>query len=177
MQGDFCFMKQIQLGGRRRTKIKGYAIVDDEDFDYLNQFKWGIDKVLVNGKINNFYVKKRGEKGSSLRMHRLIMNPPKGMVIDHINGNGLDNRRRNLRICTQSQNMQNQKKGKGSSIYKGVYLEKKHKYKKYLASIKLDKKNIFIGYFHTEHQAALAYDLWANDLFGKFAKTNFKRAI
>lgn len=165
-------MKKIQL-------IQGkYALVDDEDFEYLNQWKWEIFK----NRSGNLYVIRRiyiGEKHKSIRMHREIMNPLKNEEIDHKNHNGLDNRRSNLRICNHSQNMMNRimlKRNK--SGYTGVYFNKNSLRKNpWIAQITINKKAINLGYFRTAHQAAIARDLWAKDLYGEFASLNFKSAI
>ena len=101
------------------------------------------------------------------------MNAPDGMEVDHINGNGLDNRKANLRLCTRAQNQMNSIKRTGkSSIFKGVSWHKNAW--KWRANIKINQKDIHIGYFDTELEAAEAYDIEAIRLFGSFAKTNFK---
>jgi len=108
-------------------------------------------------------------------MHRVIMKLNFGdkRQVDHINGNGIDNRRNNLRICTQSQNNQNQRTQicLKSSKYKGVLWHKCCK--RWMAQIKLNKKNKYIGLFKNEIDAAHAYDREAKELFGEYAKTNF----
>ena len=105
-------------------------------------------------------------------MHRLIINVPQEMQTDHINRNGLDNRRENLRICTQMQNNQNCKPHKNSSsIFKGVHWSKWTR--KWMASIMQDYKNMYLGYYDSEIEAAKTYDRKAKELFGKFARTNF----
>ena len=105
-------------------------------------------------------------------LHRLLMDPPKGMVIDHINHNGLDNRRENLRICTRAENSRNRGKQKNNtSGYKGVCWYKRDK--KWRAQIKKDSKKIHIGYFDIIEDAARAYDAKAKELFGEFAHLNF----
>jgi hypothetical protein len=100
------------------------------------------------------------------------MNTPKGMQTDHINRNKLDNRKSNLRVCTASQNRMNQPtRGNSTSDYRGVYQPKdKNKWK---SVIQHQNKRVFIGYFKEETHAALAYDLWAKELFEEFAQTNF----
>ncbi|MCK9370911.1 HNH endonuclease [Candidatus Dojkabacteria bacterium] len=95
-------MKQISLG---QLSGKGkFVIVDNEDFEYLNQFKWYIK---FSGQ-NEYAI--RHKRYDETLMHRLIINTPKGMETDHINHNGLDNRRVNLRIVTTSQNQRNLRK-------------------------------------------------------------------
>jgi len=100
------------------------------------------------------------------------MQPPPGMMIDHINGNGLDDRRANMRTCTNQQNMRNlRKRRSGSSIYKGVYYDKRRR--TWYARICHNGKNIHLGTFATEIEAARAYDRAARRLFGEFARLNF----
>jgi len=113
-------------------------------------------------------------------IHRLITNAPKGMVVDHVNGNGLDNRKENLRVCTPLQNAMNKKrtKRKNSSIltskYKGVQFQPyRSKGNEYLAMIRYAGKTYHLGTYATEEEAALAYDKKAIELAGEFALTNF----
>lgn len=150
-------MKFIQLDKNKKI------IVDDADFDFLNQWKWFFhsEGYAVRDKMENYRKK-------SILMHRFIMNPSKGLIVDHINGNRLDNRKENLRLCTHRQNQMNRIKRKiGQSNYKGVTWSNEKK--KWLTRV--DK--MFIGYFKTEHQAALAYDINAKAIFGEFSQLNF----
>lgn len=146
-----------------------YGRVDDEDFERLNQHKWFISA-------NGYAVRNREDWKTNpglIRMHRVIMNTPEGLDTDHRNGNKLDNRKRNLRICTRSQNNANIRKYKNkSSTYKGVCWDKSRK--KWLVSLKQGYNQIHIGRFDSEIHAAMAYDIWAKDLFGEFSYTNFK---
>lgn len=102
-------------------------------------------------------------------MHRVIMNAPKGLEVDHINGNKLDNRRDNLRLCTKSENQRNQHTSRGKSRFKGVY----SKVGKWQASLTCNSKTVYIGLFSTEEAAARAYDRAALEHFGEFARLNF----
>ncbi len=105
-------------------------------------------------------------------MHREILNTPDGFVTDHINGNGLDNREANLRVCTREQNKQNSvKRTKTSSKFKGVDWYKP--YKKWRVRITFEKKPMHIGLYDDEVKAAQAYDQKAIELFGEFANLNF----
>ena len=100
------------------------------------------------------------------------MNAPAGMQIDHINGNGLDNRKVNLRLCNSSQNQRNARKRKsGTSRFKGVDWHKESK--KWRARICVNRKRIHIGRYKSEFEAAQAYDKKAIELFGEFASLNF----
>lgn len=108
-------------------------------------------------------------------MHREIMDVPKHLVCDHINHNGLDNRKNNLRTCTRQQNTHNQKpRKKGTSKYKGVDWNKRQK--KWRARIYYRGKCHYLGYFNNEIDAALTYDKKAKELFGEFACLNFSKS-
>jgi hypothetical protein len=108
-------------------------------------------------------------------MHRLIMNPPAGKVVDHINRIRCDNRRDNLRVCDQAENLRNRRSFRGTSRFKGVHWnERAHKW---VATICLNRKLIHLGYFDDELAAARAYDEKARELFGPFAYLNFPRRI
>ena len=142
-----------------------FAIVDAADYDALSKYKWHL---VAPGKL----YAGRKEGGKTIYMHRQIMQPPPGMLVDHINGNGLDDRRANMRICTNQQNMRNvRKRPGGDSIYKGVYYDKRRR--TWYARICHNGKNHHLGTFATEIEAARAYDRAARELFGEFACLNF----
>lgn len=147
------------------------AIVDDEDYDELSKYKWWVEK---HGKhIIRYYARRKtyvdGHRINEF-MHRTIMGQA---GIDHKNGNGLDNRRENLRVATQSQNMANRKSQADSeSPYKGV-----RKFKlRWRAYIKPEGKPINLGCFDTAEEAARAYDWAAKRIYGEFALLNFPEA-
>lgn len=144
--------KLIQLTQKR------FAKVDNEDFERLKSINWSVS----HGYAFNYY------KG---RMHRYIMNCPEGLVVDHINHDKLDNRKSNLRICTQDENMLNSKPKIGTSIYKGVYFSNKSQ--KWVSDIVRNGKKKRIGTFDTEEEAGMAYDRKALELHGEFAYLNF----
>lgn len=149
------------------------AIVDDQDYEWLNQWKWTASK--IRGKW--YAVRSLGPRKNRkyILMHRLVHNVLPGMVCDHRNGNSLDNRNQNLRSCTQKDNVHNQSAHKDAlSKYKGISCDKSSKRRKrWRARIMSDGREKSLGYFDTELEAAKAYDQKAKELFGEFAKLNF----
>jgi hypothetical protein len=143
-----------------------FAIVDAADYDWLKKYKWHL--LVVRNKI--FYAGSYFD-GRFVKMHRLIMNPPSDMVIDHIDRNGLNNTRSNLRICTARQNSYNRKGRPTASKYKGVIWSTRRN--KWIARIRNFGMSKQIGSFKNEISAAKAYDLKAAELFGEFAYLNF----
>ena len=157
-------MKEIQL-------TQGYiAQVDDEDFEYLSQFKWHACK---NGK--NIYAERsyfKDGKSYHIFMHREIIKAGKGIEIDHAKGNGLNNQKSNLRECTHSQNLMNSSKYKNAtSKFKGVYFDKKAK--KWIARLSIDGKNKYLGCSLSEIEAAKMYDMKAKEIYGDYARLNY----
>jgi len=148
---------------------KGFiAIVDDNDFDFVTQFKW-YAKAGSGRKGSQFYA----HSYAAGKMHRLIMACPKGMQVDHINHNPMDNRRSNLRICTLKENLYNRRrKLKETSRFLGVYPS----LKKWQARIGVDYKVIYLGTFETAEEAAKEYDNSAKFYFGEYANLNFKES-
>lgn len=141
---------------------KGFeAQVDDDLHDYLSQWKW---------HYNDGYADRK-ENGKHIRMHRAVMNTNK--MIDHKNGNSLDNRKENLRIANHSTNAMNMRKHKGKSVFKGVSKEGN----KWRTQVFYNNQRVFSAYFKTERQAGLAYDLNAPILFGEFARLNFEPVV
>lgn len=142
-----------------------FAIVDDGDYEFLNQFKWyhalGYARrdITDNGKSKNIW------------MHREVLGVEEGKFTDHINGDGLDNRRANLRSCTHTENMRNAKPHGKTSKYKGVYWYKKRS--KWVSKICVDRKQIYLGNFDLEKEAAESYDCAAKHYFREFAYLNF----
>jgi len=147
-----------------------FAIVDPEDYDLLSRCKW------CAVKDSNTYYAVRSRQNKQIRMHREIMKVPKHLVCDHINHNGLDNRKNNLRICTKQQNTHNQKPRKtGTSKYKGVDWNKRQR--KWRARIYYESRCHYLGYFNNEIDAAKAYDKKARELFKEFACLNFTHDV
>lgn len=149
-----------------------YAMVDDADYEWLNQWKWHIrrdgNRIYA---VRAHYVK--GGKGKRIHvpMHRLIMDFPDSHV-DHIDGNGLNNQRSNLRPCTQQENLMNSHSAQGNCKYKGVYWDKH--LNKYRPRIRVNKKLISLGLYDCPRKAALVYDKAALNYFGEFARPNFE---
>jgi len=152
-----------------------YAKISPQDAELILQYSWGTTtgkRGRSSGPI--VYAASRqmlaGEV-KRIRMHRLIMNAPEGMHVDHINGDGLDNRRENLRVVTAQENQFNSRKRvAGYSLFKGVSWSAAAK--KWKAYICPNKKQIHIGLFDSEIAAAQAYDAKAKELFGEYAKLN-----
>lgn len=162
----FCVKKdyvEITFNCGKKGKI------DKSDYGYLKQFKWH----LRNGYANRNYRVNR--KQIHVSMHREIMNAPKGLFVDHINGDKLDNRRSNLRLCNNAQNQWNTYKPKGKSRYKGVIWQKKDDHKNggfWVGRIWVYGRAIFLGRFENEVDAALAYNKAALKYHGEFARIN-----
>ena len=162
---------------RRIPLTRGqYAIVDPDDFERLNKYKWQASQSTRSG---TFYAArstwdKVNKKKRTIKMHRLILYPPHPLVVDHINNNGLDNRRANLRVATRSQNSINKpfKKKKGThSKYLGVTWQKS--INRWQAQIRAKGNHRIIGYFDNETEAALEYDQAARKFHKDFAVLNF----
>ena len=154
-------MKKIPLTHNR------FALIDDEDFEKVSQYKWRV--------IQNRYVEGRkiGNGKEYIRLHRLVMNTPKNKDTDHIDCDGFNNQKVNLRICTTSQNLMRRRKlnpEKFTSRFKGVFWNTSHG--KWEAKIGFNNKKIFIGRFKEELDAVRAYNERAVELFKEFALPN-----
>jgi hypothetical protein len=148
------------------------SIIDNEDWVLVKEYKWYAHQDLCGKYYAVAWTKMVNGKRKLLLMHRLLLAATKGQQIDHINGNSLDNRRENLRFCNCSQNQQNRKVTSGTSLFKGVSRCKTTN--RWRADIKSNGKQVFIGRFDTELEAAKAYDTKAKDLFKEFASLNNK---
>jgi len=160
-----CSFRRIYLG-------QGYwTIVDPMDYYALKDFKW-----WVRGNGTNLYAARNsltpGLRNRTVYLHRQIMDPPRGLVVDHKNCNSLDNRRANLRHATRSQNMQNRRKRKNtSSRYIGVHFDKNRN--RWAVHIRHNGKKLWLGRFVSESDAARAYDTAARKYHKEFARLNF----
>lgn len=135
-----------------------YAIVDDEDFEELNLYKWSLKKDSKSKRglcyaIRSEYPDKDWNKSKTVIMHRVIMNAGGNEIIDHINGDGLDNRKENLRVVSNRANLNN-RHSKKKSKYPGIYFSKK---KRWIARITINGKRKYIGSFKNEKEAYKAY--------------------
>lgn len=165
-------MKKIQLGGHKKRNgkllIGGYALVDDDDFERLNIFHWSINK-----HHGCFYARRGATKAEldagyprQIRMHREIMGFPPALI-DHIDLNGLNNQRENLRFCTNSENLRNGKKRPNISGYRNVYWDKKSG--KWRAMIVKDGVNFSFGFYTIAKEAGRVAAKARKKLHGEFA--------
>jgi HNH endonuclease/AP2 domain len=156
-------MKEIEL---TQGKI---AVVADHMFDWLNQWKWYAHK-----DHNTWYAMRGVRKPvrKALLMHRVILDAPHGVEVDHVDGNGLHNWPDNLRLATHSRNMSNRRiQSNNTSGYKGVSWDARKR--KWQAILRANGRQKRLGYFIDLIAAARAYDAAARDAFGEFARCNF----
>lgn len=163
-------MKEIQLLNRRK-EIVGFTMVDDDDFDHLSNWDW----ILQNGtgKYPSYAIRfeKTGGKNIKVYMHRVILGlpcPGRTPLADHVDGNGLNNRRSNLRVCTSSQNMMNRgRPAHNTSGLKGASWHSQNK--NWIARIVVKKKQISLGAFSRKEDAHAAYCAAVKKYHGEFA--------
>ena len=158
------------------------AVVDDADFEVVHEVGFASGLIwrgtiadttwAAKPRSHTTYAISRLGGTLELRLHRVVMNATADQMIDHINGNGLDCRRANLRIASAGENSANRKKSKNQSTsrYKGVALQKATR--KWSAHIRIDGIKKHLGTYETEAEAAIAYNIAATQAFGEFAKLN-----
>ena len=148
------------------------ALIDDADWPLVSEYQWHFVGKSRRGYVGTSSFKFTGRKGI-LYMHRLLMNAPARVEVDHVNSDGLDNRRANLRLATRAQNMANSRKRLTGSFsqYKGVYWNGIRG--KWEAKIGTPPNRKYLGIFFDEKDAAKAYDAAARVWFGEFARLNF----
>ena len=158
-------VQRIALGGRRGAGR--FALVDDADAELVANYSWSLHTNGHGGEYVAAYVRGSGRANPRfVLMHQLITGKRHQ---DHVNGDGLDNTRDNLRDASRSQNGANQNSRGGSSRFKGVHWAKPS----WIARITVNGRGIHLGSFSDEVEAAKAYDLAAREMFGEFARLNF----
>jgi hypothetical protein len=155
-----------------------FALVDDEDFERVNRFKW-----YASEDAGRWYAIRRvrigPKKTRGISLHRFLMSTPDGLETDHINGDRLDNRKQNLRVCTRLENSRNCGKrrpnGTATSDFVGVFRQTRsaNRPKPWRSKIRVDGHDMYLGWFDTDSAAARAYDEAAKKHFGEFARLNF----
>lgn len=147
------------------------ALVDDADLWKIMPYHW----YAARGSDGRWYAWGRPRTGrrnwTRIKMHRLLLDAPKAAMVDHLNGDGLDNRRDNLRLCTNEQNQQNSGARKGSSRFKGVSWNARKR--KWRVAFRALGQFYYVGYFSDETEAARAYDEAILKICPEFARLNF----
>jgi hypothetical protein len=158
-------MKKIPLS---QSKV---ALVDDDDFEQLNQWKWYAKK----GSLTFYAVRHVPNSKKIIRMHREIMPVPTDMEMDHIDGNGLNNQKINLRVVNHRENAQNRRNIKKASRFPGVTWSENTTNKVWRANIRIEGRTVSLGYYATEEEAFEAYKKAINDLNPNVAVTGRER--
>ena len=154
---------------------KGYcALISQQDASFVGQWNWST-LILVGGKLRA--VRRTNADGKTYYMHRELMSPTGSAVVDHINADGIDNRRQNLRVCSNAENVRWQKpqRRKMSSRFKGVSYDRSRRL--WQSYVTVDGKRTHLGRFVSEEAAARAYDRGAEARHGEFALTNKKLGL
>ena len=176
-------MREIKLWKNKDELSDKVSIVDEEDYDRVveaamayrsNGTPYGGKWYAKSSTSGKFYAM-NGSRNRSI--HRFIMNFPKGMDVDHINGDALDNRKENLRICTRSENCRNKKvRSDSKSGYKGVHQRPPNgRYQAYIGDPTRKGRHMYLGHHDSAEEAARAYDKKAIELHGEFASLNFPK--
>lgn len=150
----------------------GVALVDAADYLSVQGYDW----MLMTTKNGHKYAQAYKDRKTFL-MHRVILRADKKQIVDHVDGNGLNNTRSNIRLCNNSQNQANRRPC-GKSKFLGVWYDKgKNRRKRWVAEIRKNFKRVKAQRFFTEEEAARTYDVWARRIHGKFANCNFQKKI
>lgn len=157
----------------RDDTYAGSCFVDAADYPAVKDYRWFI--APTNGPCVMSHAPDRKSQDIAVTMHRFLLNAPREMRVDHIDGDRLNNRRLNLRLITQSQKSSRSRSAKHGRIsrFRGVHLNRNCYVKKWTALITFNKQPISLGYYATEEEAARAYDEAARKYFGPFARPNF----
>lgn len=155
------------------------AIVNNSDFVNLSRWKWN----ALRGRDGKFYAVRTSQKSESpirktIYMHRVILGVTRLVEVDHKDGDGLNNKRRNLRTATATQNRRNQglERCNNTSGFKGVTWHKnRNKWQAQIGMGGRKRKVIYLGLYSAPREAAIAYDLAAKKLYGRFARLNFPK--
>lgn len=149
-----------------RLRTGEEILVDEEDAAIADSREWSA--LRCSGGL---CYAQSFRSGKTVLLHRLIVNAPDGMDVDHVNGDGLDNRRQNLRLCTHAQNMRNKKRARSNtSGFKGVVRDGRPLKKPWQASVKVNGKRHYLGRYATPEEAHAAYCAGAGRLHGEFAR-------
>lgn len=157
---------------------KGIAtIVDDDLFDWLSQWKWYAQEHAPGSRGRRFYVRRQANfegRRTVFLLHRVVAGAPEGLLVDHVNGDTLDNRRANLRLATFRQNTVNAYRPPSATGFRGVRPPNPaNGTYRFRANIRHDNKTVTVGWADTAEEAARLYDAAARRLHGEFARLNF----